>query len=236
MKDIREIKTSEDIENNISTMTLITTFESKIELQKLFDHLNFNPSDKVFISMPQNKKSGETTRTFKNQVPLFTPFQERNPKTGAFTVRNVKTKVFNNGRLHITGCKNTTMMKSIIDIVADLIEQSHSHIQPLQIGRAKHENIEIVMMNTTICSGFEINQEKFKDILIKDFDMYASFKPKIYAGIIAKFEVENQVVASFLIFKSGKIIVAGAKQFPMLEKAIHKMTNILLSRRQDIEL
>lgn len=235
MKDIRDIHCLKDIEDNISTMTLITNLETKIDLSKLLQHLHFVNQSDISISMPKNKKGEELPRTFKNQVPLFIPFQEKT-KENTFNIRNVKTKVFNNGRLHITGCKTVHMMQNIVDKVIDLIHNSKSNMSSIHEKNAKNDNVQIVMMNTTISSGFEINQEKFKDILISEYDIYASFKPKTYAGIIAKYEINNVLAASFLIFKSGKIIVAGAKQLDMLEQSISKMSEILLSKRQQIEL
>ena len=98
------------------------------------------------------------------------------------------------------------------------------------------KKINIVMVNMTIDAKFKINQKIFKDILIHKYNIYAEFNPKTYAGLNVHYEQDGVKQASFLIFQSGKINIAGAKGINYLISAKNFIINILSKEQNNIEL
>lgn len=240
LKEIFTLNTITMDENTqVSTLTAITSIQTDIDIQNLCAFIKQNE-----LSMEQNVANNtsnigvirhpiskdKTLKEFKNQVQLHLPLQGNNNK-----LRQVKIKVFNNGRLHITGAQSLNMVRNILSIVNEFLCKSKVIDKPFDEDIA-NKNVEIVMINMTIDAKFKINQKVFKDILINKYNIYAEFSPKTYAGVNAHFEVDGIKRASFLIFQSGKINIAGAKGLFHLTGAKAFIENILTNQRKFIEL
>ena len=227
---------------NISTMTAIASIFSIIDIEKLKQYINEND-----LSYEQNEKNNNTNiglirhplpkgvsrpqgKEFKNQVQLHVPLMGNNGK-----IRQIKIKIFNNGRLHITGLQSVNMIKTVLLHVNKFLCDSGVLEVPFNEEIA-NENVEIVMINMTIDAGYKINQKIFRDLLIKKYNIYAEFSPKTYAGINALFEMNGTKQASFLIFQSGKINIAGARGWLYLHAAKECIKDIIEKEKASIEL
>lgn len=226
----------------ISTMTAIASIGTEIDIQKIKlyiqqkdlsyeQNVKNNNTNIGVIRHPLPKNTAKTQiKEFKNQVQLHIPLMGNNGKT-----RQIKIKVFNNGRLHITGLQSIDMIKSVLSYVNKFLCDSSVLEVPFNEEIA-NANIEIVMINMTIDAGYKINQKVFRDLLIKKYNIYAEFAPKTYAGINALFEIDGNKQASFLIFQSGKINIAGARGWLYLHTAKECIQNIIQNERSFIEL
>ena len=176
------------------------------------------------IQPPQNAQ--KPMKVFKNQVQLYLPFKSE----GHSDTRDIKVKVFNNGRLHITGTQSMDMVSDVLRKVNTFLHKG-GIIEEMFNEEMANRNIEIVMINMTIDIGFKINQKALRDLLIHKYNIHAEFNPKIYAGINARFEMHGIKQASLLIFQSGKINIAGAKGMLQLMTAKDRIKEILDEER-----
>lgn len=211
---------------NISTLTAITSIDMDIDIEKLNTLMNTLPIGIVLNNVcPVHSK--KPIKVFKNQVQLHIPVQ------GTKSVRQVKVKVFNNGRLHITGAQSLNMVGDVLSSVNTFLH--NGGIIPTRFNeQLVNDKVSIVMINMTIDAGFMINQRVFRDILINKYNMYSEFNPKTYAGINTHYEMNYTKRASFLIFQSGKINIAGAKGVEYLMSAKQCIETILAAEKKEI--
>ena len=168
-----------DVNNtNISTMTAIASIDNEIDIQQVREYIQQNKlsyeqsvknnnTNIGVIRHPLPKNTTKTkTKEFKNQVQLHIPLMGNNGK-----VRQIKIKVFNNGRLHITGLQSVCMIKTVLTYVNKFLCDSNVLKIPFNEDIA-NANIEIVMINMTIDTGYKINQKIFRDLLIKKYNIY----------------------------------------------------------------
>jgi TATA-box binding protein (TBP) (component of TFIID and TFIIIB) len=196
---------------SISTMTICFNFNESINLDQLKEKLS---KYKIISYKPGSKKSKipkkRGTDSFYNSfdIKLGIVDYTRDPKIFS----NISIFIFPNGKVKIAGAKTINTIRITIDEISELIGNPN----------LKAENIKIQM----ICSDFKIKpitknpegwcikQEILKNILVKNYSLSATFSPlSRYPGINLKInsKIEPGKQVSLLIFRSGSIIITGAK-------------------------
>lgn len=219
---------------NISTMTVCFNFNQIIDLVHLKDNLppcfniNYNPGSKK-SKIP--KKKG--TDTFYNSFDIKMGIVDYTKSPVVFS--NVSIFIFPNGKVKVAGVKTINTINIMIDELIELIKyitingneqvtiNGNGNEQVYQTDSLKAENIKIQM----ICSDFKIKpikedpdgwcikQEILKNILVNKYQLSATFSAlSRYPGINLKVKslVDDKNI-SLLIFRSGSIIITGAKSF-----------------------
>ena len=228
------------IHEKISTLTAISYIDKIIDCEKIMNYvcennlcyeqtIENNNSLIGTVRYPLSKKK-DKIKEFKNQIQLHIPLHGENKK-----IRQVKIKVFNNGRLHMTGLQSVDMVKNVHTKLNEFLIQCNVIDVPFDEEIA-YSKVEIVMINMTIDVGFKVNQKLFRDLLINKYNIYAEFSPKTYAGINAIYEVDGLKQASFLIFQSGKINIAGARGLFHLYAAKSCIENIIIKEKSNIAM
>jgi TATA-box binding protein (TBP) (component of TFIID and TFIIIB) len=195
----------------ISTMTVCFNFNLQIDLvalkQKLHNKIiiNYKPGSKK-TKIPKKKGTDSFYNSFDIKIGIvdytLTPV----------TISNVSIFIFPNGKVKAAGAKTINTINIMINELIDLIN----------IPDLVAENIKIQM----ICSDFKIKpvitnpegwcikQEELKNILVKQHSLSATFSSlSRYPGINLKYPsvIEENKQISLLIFRSGSIIITGAK-------------------------
>jgi len=201
---------------SISTITVCFNFNNMI----CFTDLKSKIGDKLSIKFnPGYKKSKipkkKGTDSFYNSFDIRLTVVDRSQLLPIFS--NVSVFIFPNGKVKIAGIKT---MNTINNVISELIEIISSEIQ--FDNELKAENIKIQM----ICSDFKIKpikdnpngwcikQEDLKNILVSKHNLSATFSTlSRYPGINVKRKsnIEKDKLISLLIFRSGSIIITGAK-------------------------
>jgi TATA-box binding protein (TBP) (component of TFIID and TFIIIB) len=211
-KEINNVKYT-DI--NVSTMTVCFNFNQHIDLVYLKQNLpkgldvNFNPGSKK-SKVP--KKKG--TDSFYNSFDIKLTLLDYTKEPGIFS--NISIFIFPNGKVKAAGIKTISTINIMID---ELIELITLVCKTKDLGV---ENVKIQM----ICSDFKIKpvvkdpdgwclkQEDLKNILVNEYSLSATFSAlSKYPGINLKYPsiIEPKKNVSLLIFRSGSIIITGAK-------------------------
>ena len=133
-------------------------------------------------------------------------------------------KIFNTGKMEIPGVQTEENFQIILQLVIQTI-------QPFVSEELKYikESEETVLINSNFNCGFFINREALNDILKYKYNIQAIYDPCSYPGIQCKFyynpDVENQsgsqiltenkelykniVEVSFMIFRTGSVLIVG---------------------------
>ena len=204
---------------NISTMTVCFNFNQPLNLQLLKTVLHeklavsYNPGSR---KSKVKKKKG--TDSFYNSFDIKLTFVDRSVEPVIFS--NVSIFIFPNGKVKAAGIQTINTIKVMVDELIETIRYIDGPVVE-DVNKLDIENVKIQM----ICSDFKIKpltpepdgwclkQEDLKNILVKQGYSATFSALSRYPGINLKFpsRIEHGKQISLLIFRSGSIIITGAK-------------------------
>lgn len=228
----------------ISTMTITCNFDTLINIQNVGKYIDLSFGNIVCVKYGSNnfirtliklkktnKKSKKKHSNFYNQATLIVEVQNK---------RRINVKLFKNGAIQMTGCKNMEnyhealsilckcllKKKAVYDKEVKKIIDKPFVIQPDKIDSSLIYNFKIRMINSNFHIGFLINRENLYDILIKD-NVTCTYEPCIHACVNIKYNYKNIDIISIFVFESGSIIITGAKNRNHIMEAYSYITKIL---------
>ncbi len=193
----------------ISTITSVLKLSHIIDLEKIYKQLPISKryipyieygcnniprgfSEKSLIKKRKKKKK----KIFYNQATIHVIHDGK--------IMNVK--LFNNGRIQITGLKNENQA---VKLVKKLIQ----YFKDFEVISDYAELIEdkIVLINSDFDLGFEINREKLHAEIIEN-DIYSSYEPCIYPGVNIKYFINTNNTCGIcecenLCMEKGMVVV-----------------------------
>ena len=133
-------------------------------------------------------------------------------------------KIFNTGKLEIPGIQNDIMFNKVLNFIKEILQLHLS--DNLEY---KENSCETVLVNSNFNCGFYINREEFNDILKYKYNIQSIYDPCSYPGIQCKFyynteakdqtgcqisddhkeQLENIKKISFMVFRTGSILIVG---------------------------
>ncbi len=242
----------------ISTMTACSSINSDINLDNLYQNITLDS----IISFIQHgslgvkgdvKKSkrkstkNEKKKTFFNQVTLHVNCE-----------KIVNVKLFNNGKIQMTGLKYEEHGSKVLDMIIPLLvrlDQTHEN-KILNNMDIKYKPMNIACINSDFSIGYNIKREIFHQEIIKK-GYYSSYEPCIYPGVNTKYyyntlypggicKCNNPCTGkgdgksdggckriTVAVFKSGKSIITGARSKEQLDIA-HKFITKFIVDNEDI--
>jgi len=136
--------------------------------------------------------------------------------------KEVHVKVFNTGKLEIPGIRCDMFLDKVMDLVIKLLKPL-IRIKDLTCDKSKYDT---VLINSNFNCGYYINREKLYDILKYEYKINSIFDPCSYPGIQCKYIYENYKM-SFMIFRTGSVLIVGKCTDPILYKIYDYIKNIL---------
>ena len=136
-------------------------------------------------------------------------------------------KVFNTGKLEIPGIQNNDIFEQVLINIVAAIKPYMPIDSPEELNYKQTSTT--VLINSNFNCGFYINREILYDILKFKYNIQAIYDPCSYPGVQCKFyynpdkEVQNGskiseedkhkykniVAVSFMIFRTGSILIVG---------------------------
>ena len=237
---------------HISTMVQIGTLNTQIILKSLAESLNTNDNilyieygseiNKGFNDKKLSKKKLESKKYFYNQLTLHI-------HNSLKKIKRVNVKIFNNGRIQMTGINSgivgSTTMEIVLKEFLNLSNKTDIFSEPgiRQIG-----DLETVLIN----SDFDIHSEVDRESLhrnIVDNGYLSSYEPCNYPGVNIKYYYNpckrNFGICDFekpcngkglndtckkitiAVFKSGKIIITGGRNKHHIQTAYEFITEFI---------
>ena len=157
-------------------------------------------------------------------------------------------KVFNTGKMEIPGIQSDaifeTVLKNILEILQPHVKEELSY----------NQNSDTVLINSNFNCGFYINRESLADILKYKYNIQCIYDPTSYPGIQCKFYyqpdkeiqngsqiseeerkvIKNIVEVSFMIFRTGSILIVGMCEESVLQIIYEYLKEILAKEYQQI--
>lgn len=134
--------------------------------------------------------SKKITSTFFNQITTEIILDSQDTKKKK--LKTVNMKIFTNGKLQITGIRNTDLndAKFASNIIYNIIKNNPSIVesdnvvdkQEDLIESIKYDNFYIALINSDYDAGFKIIREPLSDIL-NSKGIFTTYEPTIYPGV-----------------------------------------------------
>jgi hypothetical protein len=158
------------------------------------------------------------------------------------TFKEFHVKVFNTGKLEIPGIQNEDTYKLLLELVIKILQPYVEETLVFQ-----ENSSETVLINSNFNCGFFINREVLYDMLKSKYNIQSIYDPCSYPGIQCKFyynhdlDVQNgcQIseenknthtnisLVSFMIFRTGSVLIVGKCDESILLKIYDFLKNIL---------
>ena len=246
----------------ISTMTAISSINSDIDLDKLFQ--NHQPNELIpYIQHGSLGTKGESSKkkrksrvpkkqkSFFNQVTLHVNCE-----------KIVNVKMFNNGKIQMTGLKyedhGEHVVKRLIPYLSQLNLQSGGVILSNK-DTIEYSPFKIVLINSDFSIGYKVKRDVVHREIV-DAGMYSSYEPCIYPGVNIKYyynqNTDNGICQcntpctgkgcgkgdgcckkiTIVVFMSGEIMITGARSRNDLEVCYNFISKFMNSKREIMEL
>jgi TATA-box binding protein (TBP) (component of TFIID and TFIIIB) len=147
--------------------------------------------------------------------------------------KEIHVKVFNTGKLEIPGIRNDDTLISTLDLLVNILRK-YSDDESINYDLSKSET---VLINSNFNCGFYLNRDKLLDILKYKYKIDCVFDACQYPGIQCKYNYVNNNIAyrlSFMIFRTGSILIVGKCDEDVLFKVYNNIKQILDDEYLDI--
>lgn len=248
----------------ISTITLNCKLHISIDLDKFAKNVVLREDEIVSVKYG-NRKNPTTNRTivmintkkkpskksFYNQVTIrMKPMN--NPRRNYINI-----KVFKNGSLHMTGCKDmedfnnvTTTLIKILKRGVDIKDKNGEYVHVNFVNNTTPigiYDVRIRMINSNFHIGYKIDRKKLAKILMKyhghdtkDKELgHIEFKYGPNSGhscVNIKYNYDEKNRPSIFVFQTGAVIITGAKNLQQIIMAYHFINKILDRYRDKIRI
>ena len=246
-------------EIRVSTMTICCYFNTNINTENIFN--NFIPPELDHDKIIDNIITGVK---IKGNIKGYFPKKQDSNKVffNIITLnvvehrKSINLKIFNNGKIQMTGVISKEHSLSAIDTIKKLLNSNKENYMSDLI---KDKEIEVtdfktVLINSDYDCGFEIQRENLLSILIKTYNLSVNYEPENYPGVKVAFfwnniysnitgtcKCEKKCIGKGLgkeknqckkvtiaIFQSGKIIITGGNDLKQI-KCVYKFINQILN-------
>jgi TATA-box binding protein (TBP) (component of TFIID and TFIIIB) len=148
----------------------------------------------------------------------------------ANTFKEMHIKIFNTGKIEIPGIQNDEQLNIIInDLLLILNKYVDSNIT------CNYRDTEDVLINSNFNCGFYINREILYSILRNKYNINAIYDPCSYPGIRCIYYCDNNTTKiSYMIFRTGSILIVGKCNEDTLNVVYEYIKNILSCEYENI--
>ena len=113
-------------------------------------------------------------------------------------------KIFNSGKIKIPGIQSENMLEVCKDIIIGFIQPLYKEV----INEIK-EKRELVLVNSNFNCGYYLNRELLVQLLKTKYNIKCGMDSCSYPGIQCKYKLKTNIEISFMIFRTGSVLIAG---------------------------
>lgn len=144
-------------------------------------------------------------------------------------------KIFNTGKIEIPGVQDMKHVPIIIESLLHVLKPFYPTILYNKICE------ETVLINSNFNCGYFINRASLYQLLITKYNISAVYDPCSYPGIQCKIYYEDGVTTtptsvgiSFMIFRTGSILIVGKCSDKVIRKVYDYLVDILFEEYKQI--
>ena len=156
------------------------------------------------------------------------------------TFKEIHIKVFNTGKLEIPGIQDDTLLDKALDLLVNLLKnitKQNIEVNPIR---------ETVLINSNFNCNYFVDREKLFNILKYNYNINCSFDPCSYPGIQSKCyynkltkkietnETENSSSISFMIFRTGSVLIVGKSEEYIIRRVYQYLIDIFKKEYHNI--
>ena len=156
----------------------------------------------IFRSFDENGVN--SNKAFNNQATIVLHTSDGKP---------INTKVFQNGKLQMTGCRYLKDSTEISEKILTIFKTLSDDIIP-NVAKLKVNDTSIAMINSIFFTHFELKRRELVDILNTEYSselLSCNFEVNNYQGVNIKKTSKNKNTVTILVFRSGKTLITGGK-------------------------
>ena len=144
-------------------------------------------------------------------------------------------KIFNTGKIEIPGVQRYDHLNYIIDLLLSILRVYHSK---LMYNKSCEET---VLINSNFNCGYFINRTELYQLLKYKYHISAVYDPCSYPGIQCKIYYKDgvvttveQITVSFMIFRTGSILIVGKCTQEVIQEIYEYLTQILTDEYSNV--
>lgn len=195
----------------------------------------------------KNKKKKEK-KNFYNQVSIiFCTFKlegfDINKISKKEKYKTLNIKLFNNGSIQMTGCKNLDNIVKSVELLFSKFKENNDKYKYYEgdLDIKNIDNFKIQMINTNFDMNFKINRNNLHNLLLKH-NIDSSYDPIIHPCVNIKYIPEiykntiinNPRIISLFVFESGSITIAGSNSIEQIIGAYNFINKLILNNYNDL--
>ena len=225
------------------------TFEDIDNFNKYKTKINENYSNVDIYDLSKNKIVKNIIVGISNKDLLSTKKKKKGAFYNCFTIiyrilikhkfKEIHIKIFKTGKIEIPGVKEDTILDNVLNKLLNLFNNT------LNINIKSINNLETILINSNFNCGFNINRENLVTILQSKYNISTTYDPCSYPGIMCKLyyyiindkisininnintdDIKNKII-SFMIFRTGSILIVGKCSEDILYYIYDYLKNIL---------
>jgi len=247
----------------VATMCSSCFLGTKLELDNIEKYMALDENDIVTIKRTKenirtlielkkptkratNIKHKKGGNNFYNSITLIVRVSSGPTKNINLEPR-INIKLFKNGSLQMSGCKNVENVNIVLGKVLERLKAIKGKIEDGKIkeitfvdelSKIAINNFKIDMIYCNYKISIQIDREKLYELLKKK-KVKCSYEPCIRACVIIKFvstyDNPDYKEVSIFIFRKGNIIITGARSRNQVLEAFNYINNIFITYSDEIE-
>ena len=236
------------IKINSSSIEEVESIQEKLNINNFVEEQIIN-----HIDNPNGRIKFKDTRKISIGICKKDILSYRSKKKGAFyncfvlilrilddgLFKEIHIKVFNTGKLEIPGIQNNKLLYKSLELLINILKPITNNNS---LNYIKNQETT-VLINSNFNCGFYIDREKLFNILRFDYGINSCYDPCSYPGIQCEFYYDeaisnntgkqikplndNIVKISFMIFRTGSVLIVGKCSEPILYYIYDFIKNIL---------
>ena len=243
-------------------MTAVSSINSDIDLTNLFKNSIINDKLTYIQHGSLGKKGEHHKKQRKSRIPKkqCSFFNQVTIHVNCEKIVNVK--LFNNGKIQMTGLKYENHGEKVLDILLPYLKEiDNTNTQKILINQEGiyYTPFNIALINSDFSIGYKVKREVVHREIV-DSGMYSSYEPCIYPGVNIKYyyneDTNNGICQcssmcngkgcgkgdgcckkiTIVVFKSGEIMITGARSRNHLILCYNFISEFINSRKEQIIL
>lgn len=118
--------------------------------------------------------------------------------------REFHVKTFNSGKVEIPGIQSDYMLNEVISILLKTLQPQFNY--PIEEIKEKRE---LVLVNSNFNCNYYLNRGKLVHILKTKYKVKCGMDSCSYPGIQCKYKLKNGREVSYMIFRTGSVLIVG---------------------------
>ena len=207
------------VEQKTTNESLIINITNIKEIKKKFIcKLNIGLSKKDLLNKKNNSK-GAFYNCFMIVLRIF--YQ------GVY--KEINAKIFNTGKMSFPGMISDELLEITINTLLESLNYKNNNKYTIV-----KNTINTVLVNSNFNCGFYINRDKLADILKTKYNIHVYYDSCSYPGIQCKYKIDEKNTMSFMIFRTGSILIVGKCSDKILYEIYEFIKSIIVTEYKNI--